>query len=313
MIEARPYQPTDRDDWDALVASSRNGTFLHARGFMEYHADRFQDASAVLRDDAGRCVGVFPANRVGDRILSHGGLTYGGLIRGDDLRLAGCLEAFDVLVAHYRALGASTMTYKPVPHVFHREPADDDLYALFRHGARLVRRDASTVVDLTRSHRFNKGRTWSIKRATKAGVTVEAATDPAAFHRLLTAVLDDRHGVAPVHSVDELRLLMGRFPEGIRVFEARVADRVVAGALVFDFGATVHTQYLANSDEGRETGALDLLLATLVREIFSDRRNLSFGISTENGGTVLNTGLAAHKEGFGGGTVCHDFYELDLA
>ena len=38
-----------------------------------------------------------------------------------------------------------------------------------------------------------------------------------------------------------------------------------------------------------------------------------FGISTEEGGTVLNRGLIDYKEGFGARAVVHDFYELDVS
>ena len=39
---------------------------------------------------------------------------------------------------------------------------------------------------------------------------------------------------------------------------------------------------------------------------------LDFGISTEDGGQVLNEGLAFQKEGFGGRTICYDTYTLPL-
>jgi hypothetical protein len=86
----------------------------------------------------------------------------------------------------------------------------------------------------------------------------------------------------------------------------------LAGALVFDFGRTVHTQYLANSEEGRDAGALDYLLADLMSTHFAEKEFFSFGISTESGGQVLNEGLIAQKEAFGGNSLCHDFYEIVL-
>jgi hypothetical protein len=291
--------------------ASRNGTFLHRRGFMEYHADRFVDASVVVRDETGHVLAVLPANRLDQRVISHGGLTYGGLIYSHRLKQAGCIDVLERVVAHYRDAGTTKLTYKAIPQVFHRSMAQEDLYALTRMGAQLSRRDVSTVVDLKANYHFTKGRTWAVNKGRKEGIEVRRQLDPKRFHGLLREVLS-HHGASPVHSVEELRLLMGLFPDEILLFEATAAGELVAGVLVFDFGHAVHTQYLANSLRGRDIGALDYLIAELMKLQFADRRYFSFGISTEHDGTVLNEGLIAQKEGFGGVSVCHDFYELAL-
>ena len=95
-----PYGPELRDAWNARVASSKNGTFLFDRGYMDYHAARFADASLVVYDDAAP-VALFPASRAGDVVSSHGGLTYGGFVTGDDMTAEQMLGVFDVAAAHF--------------------------------------------------------------------------------------------------------------------------------------------------------------------------------------------------------------------
>lgn len=308
-FEVYPYAAVDRTEWDTLVDASRNGTFLHRRGFMDYHADRFVDASLLVRDEERNLLALFPANRVADRIVSHGGLTYGGLLYSPRLRQSDCIEVLSRVFLHYRNAGAAALTYKAIPQAFQRQAGQEDLYALTSLGARLCRRDVSTVVDLQSEYRFAKGRIWAINKGRKAGVEVRRQSDPTRFHALLSEVLN-QHRATPVHSIKELCLLMDRFPREIQLFEATIGDDLMAGALLFDFGQTVHTQYLANSLGGRDLGALDFLIAELIKRWFSDRRYFSFGISTEDNGMVLNEGLIAYKEGFGGTSVCHDFYEM---
>ena len=109
-----------------------------------------------------------------------------------------------------------------------------------------------------------------------------------------------RFGANPVHTPQELRLLKSRFPDQIRLFGAFVGDQLFAGALVYDFGHVVHSQYLATSEEGKAVGALDYLLAHLLDEVSRQKQHFSFGISTENNGQYLNEGLVFQKEGFGG-------------
>jgi hypothetical protein len=259
----------------------------------------------------GHCVAIMPANRLQDKVVSHGGLTYGGLIYSSRLKQTACLEVLKNILQYYRQQGVAHLTYKSIPTIFHRFAGQEDLYAIWRLGGQLVRRDVSTVVDLSSTYRFSKGRTWTVNKAMKAGIHVRRQADPLSFHALLKCVLS-QHGASPVHSVAELAFLMGRFPQQIQLYEAMLNDQLMAGALVFEVGATVHTQYLANSDIGRELGALDLLVAELMKSQFADKRFFSFGISSAANGTVLNEGLIAQKEGFGGFSVCHDFYELSI-
>ena len=46
---------------------------------MEYHADRFTDYSLLVYD-GNKLLALLPANRSGDVLYSHAGLTYGGVI-----------------------------------------------------------------------------------------------------------------------------------------------------------------------------------------------------------------------------------------
>jgi hypothetical protein len=310
MLSLRSYAHADAVAWDRLVARSRNGNLLHLRNYMDYHADRFTDCSLIV-ERRGEPVAVFPANISDGQVTSHAGLTYAGLIASPALRAEATLEAFERIGEHYRGLGAKRLVYKAVPHVFHAYPAEEDLYALHRMGASLTRRDLSSAIALRELQRFPAERKYAPGKAQKAGMSYCSGSDPAQFHALLTSVLR-RHDVVPTHSVAELRLLQSRFPHHIVLHEARCGDSLLAGTLVYDFGHAVHTQYMAVSDEGRQIDALSLLLAELIGNTYADRTWFSFGISTSHQGAVLNGGLTAQKEHFGGRAVVHDFYEWVL-
>ncbi|URX61802.1 GNAT family N-acetyltransferase [Luteibacter anthropi] len=311
MLSVRPYVAADAPAWDAVVERSRNGNLLHRRGYMDYHADRFTDASLVI-EKAGEMVAVLPANIDGAYVTSHGGLTYAGLISTRALRAVATLEVFERIGAHFRAQGVTRLIYKAVPHVFQAYPAEEDLYALHRLGARLHRRDLSSVIALQGVFHFTEERRRAIQRARRSGLTMTSGGDLAAFHALLSHVLA-AHDAAPTHSLDELRLLKSRFPGHIVLHEVRDNDELLAAALVYDLGPAVHTQYLAASDEGRRRQALSLLLGDLIEVVYAHKRHFSFGISTEQAGMVLNNGLVEQKERFGARSVVHDFYTWDIA
>jgi hypothetical protein len=305
-----PFDDALEPVWNAVVASSRNGNFLHLRDFMGYHAHRFDEKSLIIQKDR-KPVAVFPCNLSDDQIVSHGGLTYAGLIYGNDLRSVCVMAIFELMIEHYRKQGYRSILYKAIPHIFHRYPAEEDLYALYRSGARLVRRDLSTAVQLSNRIKLSDSRKNTIRKAVKHGLVIREGYFSESLHALLANVLGE-HGAQPVHTVPELQLLQSRFPGRIRLFGAFDGNDLLAGALIFDFDSVAHSQYLASSEDGRQKGALDFLLAHLLDVEFRHHRYFSFGISTEQKGHYLNEGLVFQKEGFGGRAVVHDFYELQL-
>ena len=141
MFEIRRYDDRRHDEWNAFVAQSKNGTFLFDRRYMDYHADRFADHSLMAYRN-GRLYALLPAHREGDRLLSHGGLTYGGLITDAHTTAADTVVLFQELAELLRADGIRQVYYKVMPWIYHCLPAEEDLYALFRTGhARLVAQD----------------------------------------------------------------------------------------------------------------------------------------------------------------------------
>lgn len=317
MMTVEPYTAELAPAWNEFVGRARNATFLLRRDFMDYHADRFRDCSLVVRK-RGKICGVLPANleHATQTVWTHQGLTYGGLLIGDDCGAEDTLTAFGLITEHYQAQGARAMIYKPVPSIYHRYPADEPLYALFRHGATLTARGISAAIDLRQPLAVTESRRSGLRKAARTSLTVERRADEesiAQFHTILTDVLATRHHTQPVHSADEIARLMRRFPHDISLFTAiGTTGETLAGAWVFDCGPTVHTQYLAATSAGRQCGALDAVIAAVIRSAATGHAYLDFGVSTEAGGTVLNSGLAFQKEGFGARGVAYDTYRLTL-
>jgi hypothetical protein len=313
VLTIRPYTPDCKGDWDRFVSAARNAVFLFYRDYMDYHADRFVDHS-LLFYRGGRLVALLPASLHEQGLLiSHGGLTFGGVVSGPDLTAGLTLDLFAQLRRYLRERGLTRLLYKPVPHIYHDAPAEEDRYALFRAGARLYRCDVTTTVALDRKLPFQERRRRGVKKARAAGLVVRQTPDLAAFWPILEDNLRRRHGVRPAHSLSEIQLLHGRFPDHIKLFAAYRGDALLAGVVVYEHRRVAHAQYISAGEEGRHLGALDLLFDHLIAEQYRGHGYFDFGISTEEQGKVLNLGLAEQKEGFGGRAVVHDFYELDLA
>lgn len=312
-INIKRYSSSMKDIWNAFVKASKNGTFLFAREYMDYHSDRFTDHSLMFYQD-NKLLAILPANicREQNTLFSHSGLTYGGLVMHPDAKADDIIESVESLKNYMREAGIQRLIYKAVPYIYNRMPSEEPLYALFQAGARISSRSISTTIDNKARLKFSQLRKRGITKATKAGIECHESNEYEKFWEILTGILYTRHQSTPVHTIEEIRLLHSLFPENIRLYTADYQGKPIAGIVVYDTDETAHFQYIAASDEGCMLGALDLLIAYLTDNIFTHKRYIDFGTSTEQSGTYLNKGLIKQKEGFGGRAVVYDTYELTI-
>jgi hypothetical protein len=306
---AERFTPSSTPAWDDLVRRSRVPHFLFFRAYMDYHADRFEDSSYLLYD-GDRLGAIVPASRRGPTVTSHGGLTFGGVVADDTMTTNRMLHAFEALLEALRQTAVTKLVYTPPPHIYHAIPAEEDLFALFQHGARLVRRDVASVVRLARRVSYRKGRRAAARKA-YAALTVVRDDDIEGFMALQAEILHARHnGAKPTHTAAELRLLASRFPDGIALYTVRDAGRLLGGIIVYETATLAHTQYIAASDEGLARGAVDAIVTHLLDNVYAHKRWFDFGTSTD--GRVLSSGILRNKESYGARAVVYDCYEVAL-
>lgn len=310
MITLEKYTESDFSRWNDFVKKCKNGLFLFDRNFMDYHKSRFQDASLIF-SYKDKIIALLPANAKGKKIYSHQGLTFGSLLLSNKISFAQVDQVFSLILSHYANLGFEEMAYKKIPFIFSKYPSEEDLYAFFRIDAKLYRRDFSSVISIQNALPFSETKKQNVKKCQIANCKVVENKDFSLFWNLLEKTLLKFRAI-PVHSLEEIMYLQSRFPEQIKCFSVQLDKEVLAGTVIFDFGETVHTQYMATSAEGRKMGALDYLIHHLVQTEYQDKQYLSFGISTEDEGRFLNEGLMQQKEMLGGRAIILDHYKIDL-
>ena len=305
------YSAGKQSEWDSFVGTCRNGTFLHMRSYIDYHANRFSDHSLMFYRKA-ELVAIQPAHTKEEYFCSHNGLTYGGLLLADGTTTAEVLHLFDMAKDYIRANTAATkLIYKPTPHIYHRYPCEEDLYALFRSSATLIERKVSSAIPLEKPIPIGGRR--RLTGSVRSKLNIVEKNDFSTFWKILDERLQSKYNVAPVHSLEEITMLKDRFPENIRLFcVTDNDDNTLGGVVLFITGNVVHMQYSATTEEGRRISALDHLYEYLINTLSADRKYFDFGISVEDGGHYLNTGLIAYKERLGGRAVVYDTYVIDL-
>ncbi|MCC9136620.1 GNAT family N-acetyltransferase [Pontibacter silvestris] len=311
MVQVEKYIPAHKAAWDAFVHRSKNGTFLLQRDYMEYHADRFTDHS-LLFYRKGKLIALLPANEAGKEIQSHGGLTYGGIISDNRMKVSIMLEVFEVMLQYFKQCGFDKINYKTVPHIYHQAPAEEDLYVLFRNKGRLYRRDVTSAIDMAQLFGYSRKRKWEVSKAKRNNIKVELSLDFAGFMRIEQELLKERYDIPPVHTVEEITCLANLFPNQVKLCAAFEESLMLGGIIIYETPAVAHCQYIAYTARGKELGVLNVIIDYLLTKVYQDKKYFDFGISTEQQGAYLNEGLISNKESYGARAVVHDFYEIVL-
>lgn len=311
-MEIRRYRREDKELWNSFVSRARNATFLFDRNYMDYHADRFDDNSFMFYHK-GKLKAVLPANVAGDTLYSHQGLTYGGLLLDKKATVEDVLECFDSLNSWLRENGLSKVVYKALPWIYQQYPSEEDLYALtWKCKAQLISRNIASTIVIDNKLKFAESRKSGIRKALSLNIEVGESNDIDGFWHVLEDNLGNRYNAKPVHTASEMKLLMSRFPNNIKLYVAKMNGEIVGGTLIYVTSQVVHTQYISASVEGKKHGALDLLFDYIINKVYANCRYFDFGKSTEQGGAYLNEPLIFQKEGFGGRGVCYDWYQWEL-
>ena len=313
MLYIEPYNLSCKTKWNEFVSKSKNSTFLFNRDFMDYHSERFKDNSLLIFDDSG-LIALFPANKRRNTIISHQGLTYGGVLVQNETKFLDYLEIFKKILEHYNYYGLKNIRIKQIPSIYNSNFNSELDYLAFLTDAKLYRKDIVSVINLNNNFDISRDRKQGYKRGVKNGLIVKETDKFDEFWtEILIPNLLSKHSVKPVHSLEEISLLKNRFTENIRQFNVYHNDKIVAGTTVFLTKNVAHVQYIGSNVEKNSLGSLDFLFHQLITDTFSKFNYFDFGTSNEDDGRKLNQGLLYWKEGYGARSLTQDFYEIDVS
>jgi hypothetical protein len=299
--------------WNNFVANAKNATFLFHRDFMEYHADRFQDFSLLIFDEKEKLKAILPANILDNKLYSHQGLTYGGLVLDKNCKLSDVIHMNYQLLKYLSEAGIDSLQLKIIPTIYNTFPSDEMEYVSFLLDANLLRRDAIAILDLSNKIEVSRVRKRGIQTGKKHLLQiVEEDVFDSFWNELLIPNLNSKYNTNPVHSLQEITYLKSKFPKLIRQFNVYFEDVIVGGVTVFVTKNVIHPQYISgNKAFNTLYGGLDYLYNHLITNVFKDEKYFDFGISNENSGRNLNESLHYWKESFGARTIVQNFYEIE--
>ena len=261
---------------------------------------------------------ILPANIDGDTLYSHQGLTYGGWsLPPSGIDEAEFIELWRCFLQYCKSVDIKSINYKCLPYIYSLMPSQEDRYAMFLSEAKIDRLEVSSAIDMDGNPGFNKLQRRHLSHIGE-GVEIRLTdyNDDEAivqFHAMLTSCLKERHDTTPVHSLSELHYLMGEFPNNIRIWGAYSEGELHAGICGYITRTCLHCQYIATDAKGREKNLLAAVVKSMEEYCNEEGiRYLDFGVSTEDGGRLLNIGLNRQKTSFGASAVAYEHYYINV-
>jgi hypothetical protein len=305
------YEEKNKSEWDDFIEKSKNGTFLHKIDYFHYHKDRFNDCSLIIKNSES-VVALLPGNIENGIFYTHSGLTYGGLVTQKETKVEDVLNYFNIINEYLLDKNIKKVIYKAIPHIYSNIPAQEDEYALFRLGAKLISSGISSVICMNERLPYSSLRKRSIKKAHKNKLEIKTDYSYDDFWFILTKNLWQSHKSIPVHNLPEICKLKTYFDDNIKLYCVYMEDECIAGVVMYVTDNVAHVQYISANEDGKKYAALDFLFDNLINEVYIHTNYFDFGISVEDRGYYLNEGLVNQKQGFGGRGVLYQQYEYNV-
>lgn len=294
------YSAAHQPIWDDFIRKSANGCFLHQRNFMEYHAHRFVDHSLLFFDQEV-LMACLPAHVTNNCLYSHLGLTYAGIIASAK---AESRQIFLQALKDYASEHQFDKLELRLPPKYYDPALEQHSQDLLEAGFQTQDQTLDLFVDLTTNWIPSPKKTAGYRNGKFNVLKFTVSQDLSEFwNQLLIPKLQERHQARPVHSLQEMELLLSRFPDQILQYYVEVHGEKVGGITLFDFGKILKVQYAAASDMGFRHNAMDFLY----QEIIQDARDMGkefvdMGIVNNPDGSI-NEGLLHFKKQLGARTT----------
>lgn len=308
-----PYSNEYEQLWDDFVMTkSVNGTFLQTRRFLNYHVPgKFHDVSLMVFDGQ-RLAAVCPANCIIENkkiFVSHMGATFGGLVISPKYYYAEKLiDLICIFDQYLKAQNYEKCILKTTPELFSKKSSSLLEYSLQYHGYESYA-ELNTYIDLTKpgdiKNYFDRNKNRNIKKCEQHDLIFKeliSNQEICDFYELLCINLS-KYNLKPIHTQKEiLEFKNSRLKAETKFYGVYHNNIQMAGGMMFLFKqtSTIHAQNLSADYHFTEFSPITYLYYKVIEQAQKDGyQRLSWGISTENHGEILNFSLMRNKESYG--------------
>lgn len=286
------------------------GGRLNSSLFLSYHKAigiNWSTAALQIVDDNRNVIGCMPIAIEGREpktlaVSSHSGTVFGGL-RTLDSSPEGIQNSYKSIIDFLTdEIGATQLEIRLPPELVYPESAVH-AWSLWSLGMRIETSYLGRAINLHTNTTPNRLRKRSLLRARRAGVSVgQRERLSQEIYGVLWENRVSRHGVEPLHTLDDLSRIEELIPDLCRVFTATHDGHICAGGILFVDRKYVALQYLFRSRCAEGTASQDAVVAAIVDGFQGEHEWLLLGTSTEpmHQHQLVNQGLDAYKQSWRG-------------
>ena len=298
------------DEWDEFVLSTSGGTLHSRRGFLNYHKEKFEDLSFIFTLD-NKIVAVLAAAVLNDKLVSHPGASYGGLIYKQNLKLEQIIEIKKIIFEQSINRNIKKLEFRFPYSIISKNYFDKFKYTISSNTHK-VYREISQFIDLDNldKNQYSTNFVRILKKNKNLHTKLSTNKDDiSSFYKILEKNLL-RHDTKPTHTLEELVYLIENLDNCKLFLTIDEKDIIVSGTFVIELTKnTAHTFYLCSDyrfiNKSPLVSTIDFVSKYYKKSGFN---HLNLGISSENRGESINLNLNMFKEKFNSyGTVRETF------
>lgn len=313
MYKIVDYTMRMQEEWDRFVSASKNGLFFFQRKFVDYHAEKIEDKSVMIFE-GDELIGLLPlAKGPSKTLVSHSGLTFGGLIYRNGLDLEKLEEILRAIFLYLKDQFVDRVVIKQPPAIYNSDAYNELKFAYFKNGGHIKDVYPTSYIDFNEPSTWQQRRKRQANKALKKNIEIKIDNDFCSFwNEILIPNLQLRYHRNPVHSIEEIQLLQKRFPEQILQVNAYYLGKICTGITIFKFEGVVKLQYISSNELGKSYGALDLIMKNLQLPDFLGNQIIDMGTSMIPETERINRGVFDWKMGFGAKITLYETYSFVL-
>ena len=239
QITVHRYSPEFRQEWEAFVRNSNNGTMFQLQSFLDYHDEgKFLFHHLMFREK-GQLVAVLPGGffkNDTEAYWSPIGASYGSIVTGDE-PFERCLAIVDALMDYCRRENFREIFLIPPPLIYSKNYSQHTEYAMLYRKFDFELHYISHAIELKHGDKFldhfDKTARKNIRKILREEtISIRESDDYETFYRILVEN-KARHNTKPTHSLEDLQKLRTLLPDNLKLYLVYHGETAIAGSLLF--------------------------------------------------------------------------------
>ncbi|MDD5360754.1 MAG: GNAT family N-acetyltransferase [Ignavibacteria bacterium] len=321
-MEIEKTDISKNSDWEDFLNTDYN--MFYDKRFLCYNDEFGKNIKwhHLLFRERNKVIAILPGNEIQNEtdktFVSCDGVSFGGFLWRDKLKIMDFLNVIEKFKSYLSSNGFNKCLIRNSPYIYQKNANEEYEYALILSGFNVSRYSITNIVDLNNFEfeKLKNPKKRSIQKSAKM-ISIDLMEENInedtlrEFYDILYSNRELKH-VRPTHTLEELVYLKNVLKYRIKLFTAKIENKVVGICTLFLVKDDVVLNfYLAADEEHKKDRVSDYLLYKTIEWSKLNNYRL-YDIGTSNVGNELLQGLFDFKKKFMADGFLRKSYTLNL-